>query len=459
MGVTEDEVGCPGRAEMVGSSDLVDDNFNRFSSVKVGEKGLEEFSSMSGLFPNLQKSTIFFGSVHPVTRCEILDLLPFKVGSLPLKYLGVPLISKRLGIGDCKCLVDKVKGKINCWRNKSLSYAGRLQLINSVLSSMQVYWASVYFLPQAIIKDIESLLMNFLWANDQKSRGKAKVAWKLVCRPKKNGGLGLRLLSVWNKVLLMKQVWKIVIQSDSIWWQWLNVVKLKGKNFWDVGHEYSDSWGWNQLLSLRDEMKNHMTTDQNGVAWWLTNDNKKKPFSSGQAWKDLGCNSPCVDWYNVVWFPQNTPKHAFIMWLAMLKRLTTQDRLKRWYPDQEFKCSFCGKQEDSHAHLFFKCDVTKQIWENIKGMLVCKGLQNDLVHIVQDIARYQAAKDIRNILNIIVIGAVVYSIWMERNRRIFRKEVKVVDVICKEVKRFIQDKLSSLIIKNTKNVKKSGRSM
>ncbi|GKD70898.1 RNA-directed DNA polymerase, eukaryota, reverse transcriptase zinc-binding domain protein [Tanacetum coccineum] len=67
----------------------------------------------------------------------------FKVGSLPVKYLGIPSITKKLGINDCKELVDKVKRKVNDWKNKALSYAGRLQLIASVLASMQTYWALI----------------------------------------------------------------------------------------------------------------------------------------------------------------------------------------------------------------------------------------------------------------------------------------------------------------------------
>ncbi|GJS94844.1 hypothetical protein Tco_0801812 [Tanacetum coccineum] len=39
---------------------------------------------------------------------------------------------------ECKQLVDKVKSKVGDWKNKFLSYAGRVQLIGSVLGSMQV---------------------------------------------------------------------------------------------------------------------------------------------------------------------------------------------------------------------------------------------------------------------------------------------------------------------------------
>ncbi|GJW25392.1 RNA-directed DNA polymerase, eukaryota, reverse transcriptase zinc-binding domain protein [Tanacetum coccineum] len=108
-------------------------------SVGVIKQTMDQFSSISGLFPNVGKSTIFFGSVPLSVQNEILSIMPFQVGSLPMKYLGVPLISQKLGINDCKSLVNKVAEKINCWKNKMLTYARRIQLIASVLSSMQIY--------------------------------------------------------------------------------------------------------------------------------------------------------------------------------------------------------------------------------------------------------------------------------------------------------------------------------
>ncbi|GJV63740.1 RNA-directed DNA polymerase, eukaryota, reverse transcriptase zinc-binding domain protein [Tanacetum coccineum] len=105
--------------------------------IKVVKKSMDEFSSVSGLFSNLNKSTIFFGNVIEEEKTNILQILPFKCGVLSMKYLGVPLLAKRLGVSDCKCLIDNVENRITCWKNKHLSYAGRIQLIASVLSAMQ----------------------------------------------------------------------------------------------------------------------------------------------------------------------------------------------------------------------------------------------------------------------------------------------------------------------------------
>nr|GEZ58362.1 reverse transcriptase domain, reverse transcriptase zinc-binding domain protein [Tanacetum cinerariifolium] len=74
------------------------------------------------------------------TRSEINNIFPFKEGKLLVRYLRVPLVTKKIRVADCKQLVDKVNQKLSDWKNKSLSYARRAQLIASVLGSMQVYW-------------------------------------------------------------------------------------------------------------------------------------------------------------------------------------------------------------------------------------------------------------------------------------------------------------------------------
>ncbi|GKC89296.1 RNA-directed DNA polymerase, eukaryota, reverse transcriptase zinc-binding domain protein [Tanacetum coccineum] len=80
--------------------------------IRVIKKSLNEFSECSRLMPNNAKSTIFFRSLNVEVKQEILNVLPFEAGKLPMRYLGVPLISKRLSVKDCGSLLDKIKSKV-----------------------------------------------------------------------------------------------------------------------------------------------------------------------------------------------------------------------------------------------------------------------------------------------------------------------------------------------------------
>ncbi|CAI9278120.1 unnamed protein product [Lactuca saligna] len=175
------------------------------ASVRVIKDSLDEFAKVAGLHPNFSKSHIFFGNVKADVKRKILDTLPFVEGKLPMRYLGIPLISTRLFIRDCKRLVDKVRCRIGDWRNKYLSYAGRLQLISSVLFSLPVYWASCLLIPASITKEIEKLMKNFLWDYDESKKGRAKISWSSICKPVENGGWVSEILEFGIKLFYLKE--------------------------------------------------------------------------------------------------------------------------------------------------------------------------------------------------------------------------------------------------------------
>ena len=81
-------------------------------SVQILKDALDEFGRCSGLWLNRDKSTLYFGNVAPENRSLIQSILEFNVAFLPVRYLGVPLISTRLWVNDCMPLIQKVRDKI-----------------------------------------------------------------------------------------------------------------------------------------------------------------------------------------------------------------------------------------------------------------------------------------------------------------------------------------------------------
>ena len=72
---------------------------------------------------------------------------------------------------------------------------------------------------------------SFLWANGEVVRGKAKVKWSDVCKPKINGGLGIKNLRFWNDALLAKHVWNLINNKNSLWVQWVRENYIGDRNF------------------------------------------------------------------------------------------------------------------------------------------------------------------------------------------------------------------------------------
>lgn len=87
----------------------------------------------------------------------ILCQLP--LGILWVKYLGVPLSSKRMSTADCDILVDKMAERIRIWHAKHLTHAIRHQLVNAVLISISSYWCQMFILPKKNLKEIMSCLL------------------------------------------------------------------------------------------------------------------------------------------------------------------------------------------------------------------------------------------------------------------------------------------------------------
>jgi hypothetical protein len=55
------------------------------------------------------------------------------------KYLGAPLFTTRRRTKDFKYLKEKLEARLNGWRSKSLSWAGRHTLIKSVMQAIPTY--------------------------------------------------------------------------------------------------------------------------------------------------------------------------------------------------------------------------------------------------------------------------------------------------------------------------------
>ncbi|GKA84983.1 reverse transcriptase zinc-binding domain-containing protein [Tanacetum coccineum] len=158
-------------------------------------------------------------------------------------------------VRDCNELINRVQIHVHDWKNKALSIAGRLQLIQSVIGSMHIYWASVFILPTSVLLHIEQIMRQFLWCHGSSGLGRSKVAWEIVCLPKDEGGLGIRRLECFNSALMAAHVWKLLTLKESLWVKWIHEYKLKGRNFWDYPLRGNMSWGWRKILKLRPSIR------------------------------------------------------------------------------------------------------------------------------------------------------------------------------------------------------------
>ena len=164
-------------------------------------------------------------------------------------------MTQRMKKQDYTPLLEKIRGKISSWTCRFLSYAGRLQLITYVLTSIVNFWATVFRLPCSCITEVEQICSAFLWTGPILKSTNAKVAWTEVWFPKREGGLGIRSLKEVNKVYGLKLIWRMLTGS-SLWGKWIRVNLLKGRSFWEVNLKMqTGSWMWHKMLKLRSVAK------------------------------------------------------------------------------------------------------------------------------------------------------------------------------------------------------------
>lgn len=219
-------------------------------------EALRHFSQVAGLEANLQKSNIFLAGMDEPTKENILRSTGFTLGSLPIRYLCLPLSSKRWNKMDCAQLVEKITKRISVGYTRQLSYAGRLQIINAVFFSIYNFWGTVVIIPQSVLKEIDRKCREFLWGTTEERKKVVLVAWDKVCTPKKYGGINIKCCHKWNFAAVGKLVWQLACKKDVLWVKWIHEVYMRGTDdIWQHKALQNSSWYWRKLNELKEGMK------------------------------------------------------------------------------------------------------------------------------------------------------------------------------------------------------------
>ncbi|KAL0420603.1 UNVERIFIED_CONTAM: LINE-1 retrotransposable element O protein [Sesamum latifolium] len=214
------------------------------------------------------------------------------------------------------------------WSSLSLSFAARVQLLKSVILALNVYWAMEFILPKGVLKAIDARMRNFLWRGGRDA-GVAKVAWVDVCKPLEEGGQGPLI----HRFPRGPRVVGIPLEAK------LSIVIVEGE--WnlplitDIEH-----------MEIVEQLPPLANSDK--IAW----NSVGRAFSISEAYHLFQPPGLMVYWHGLLRGPFRIPRNCFILWLAILERLSTLD--KAWWTGLDNTCVLCSTGEiESHTHLFF----------------------------------------------------------------------------------------------------------
>ncbi|KAL4367510.1 hypothetical protein GQ457_05G003450 [Hibiscus cannabinus] len=211
---------------------------------------LRGFEIASGLKLNLEKSRLLGINVENDTVVRWASLLHCQSDNFPCQYLGLPLGAAKNSTQLWQPVVEIFKKKLTGWKSKMLSFGGRITLVKSVLSSLPVYYSSIFPMPSSISSLLAQLTARFLWGSID-SKAIHWVSWESMCLPKACGGLGLCDFKLKNRALLNKWLWRFGVEQDSLWRKVI-ACKYEGNNSSILPLNLSTrnkSWIWRRIIS------------------------------------------------------------------------------------------------------------------------------------------------------------------------------------------------------------------
>lgn len=138
------------------------------SQIFVIMEFLNYFCAISGQVIIPAKEKLFVSpNFHKLTAREISARCQIPLTADLGKYLGVPLIHKRICKTTYYHILEKVQDRLAGWKAEQLSMAGRTLLVQSVTSAIPVYTMQTTRIPEAINQEIDRRNCRFVWVGEQ----------------------------------------------------------------------------------------------------------------------------------------------------------------------------------------------------------------------------------------------------------------------------------------------------
>lgn len=176
------------------------------------------------------------------------------------RYLGLPALIGRSRIASFNSIKGRIWSRINGWKEKFISHAGKEILLKAVIQSIPTYTMLVFRLPKTLVREINVMMSKFWWRFKENTQKISWMDWQGLGRSKNRGGLGFRELESFNSTLLAKQWWRLIQFPNSLAASVIKGKYYSGESFMDSNLGKRPSFAWRSIWGAKDLI-------QEGVMW------------------------------------------------------------------------------------------------------------------------------------------------------------------------------------------------
>ena len=134
------------------------------NEVQVVSDTLQLYADASGQCLNLEKSSTYYSSkVFVEQKTWIIDKLKVKEVEKFDAYSGLPTLIGRRKYDTFAFIKKQVGKKMQGWKGKLLSRAGKEVLIKAVAQSIPTYTVRVFQLPGKLCDELDAMCARFWW--------------------------------------------------------------------------------------------------------------------------------------------------------------------------------------------------------------------------------------------------------------------------------------------------------
>jgi hypothetical protein len=154
---------------------------------------LQTYEAMSGQVVNRDKSSILFSRNTPRRKKEeVMHTLGLQHEKVDGKYLGLPMYIGR-SLAQCfRYLKERIWARIQGWKERFLSKAGKEILIKAIAQAIPTYAMSYFDLTKGLCDEISSMICRYWWEQQDGEHRMHWVGWEKMTQPKEHGGLGVQ---------------------------------------------------------------------------------------------------------------------------------------------------------------------------------------------------------------------------------------------------------------------------